>query len=257
MAVLRLPRSDHNSFARKRTLMRLFRVIVALLIAVLASAGCGRNTPATDISVQTITPATSSTPTSSTPAPTSMTTHTTGSAPSSSTSTSVSTCVAGKPVRIVWPDIAIDAAFEETSLDTSMPADAKGVHPPAPPQVKTNMGWYKGLRKPGDRRGTVLILGHTWPDNSAVFKKDFDAKLRLGSEFTISTDTGGVCRYRVSLKLTGLDKSTTAYSEAVAKYNLYAATGPERVVGTTCTGRFDNSIRSHVANSVLVADLIN
>lgn len=163
--------------------------------------------------------------------------------------TTTSSCQAGVPNRIVWPDMGIDATFEQTSLDS--------LGRVAPPQDKTKMGWYRGLSKPGQRDGSVVILGHTWPDNTAVFKEGFDTTLRLGSEFTLHTDTGGACRYRVSLKLTGLNKLTDAYPQAVAKYNLYATAGPERVVGTTCTGRFDNSARSHVANSVFAADLIN
>ncbi len=166
-------------------------------------------------------------------------------------------CTMGVPTRITWPDMAIDTTFETTGLDKSMPPDKNGKYPAAPPQDKMKMGWYGGRSQPGKGSGTVLILGHTWPDNTAVFKEDFDQKLQLGSEFTIYTDTGGMCRYRVSLKLTGLDKSSDAYPAAAAKYKLYATTGPERVVGTTCTGKFDNSVRSHVNNSVFVADRAN
>ena len=75
--------------------------------------------------------------------------------------------------------------------------------------------------------------GHTYHDDSAVFKMSFTQTARVGMDILISCAHHPVLAYRVTE--TRLDLTPQAYPGFVESRQLYAADGPPRLVLITCT----------------------
>lgn len=193
----------------------------------------------------TATPATPTAPTSSpegTPQPT--------------TTKPASACRVGKPRRLVIPALGVDAWFEQIGLDTSARPDANGKYPLGNPRDRTRAGWYHPGPRPGSGQGTVLTNGHTYRNNSAIFKEDFSTRVAPGQLIHIIQDNGSVCSYAVDRVWREVD-SETDYPRIVTSEHLYDFEGPERLFLATCGGSWNAAAQNYDEISILVANPVN
>ena len=182
------------------------------------------------------------------------------SAPRTSTSrvakASAATCRVGNPKRLIIRSLGVDAAFERIGLDRSVAPDASGRRPLGNPVDRTKAGWYAAGPRPGSGTGTVLTNGHTFRNNSAIFKEDFASRIAVGQRIDIRQDNGSLCSYRVA-KVWREVNAQRDYPKIVTSQNLYDFSGPERLFLTTCGGSWNVLTQSYEDISLLVATPIN
>jgi hypothetical protein len=123
-------------------------------------------------------------------------------------------------------DLGINAAVVRLGLtatgDLGTPRDAD----------RTRAGWFPSVLA-GSARGTVLMDGHTYHDNSAIFTMSFERQIRTGMVMTLSCADGHAFRYRIAEVVLDLDPA--AFRSFVQDRALYAADGPPQLVMITCT----------------------
>jgi sortase (surface protein transpeptidase) len=154
---------------------------------------------------------------------------------------------------LIWrsPGIAIDAPIVKIGLDD----DGNLGSPSAADKKK--VGLYTDGPMPGSGVGNVLIDGHTYRDNSAVFKENFSQKLAKGAVLSFVMDNGSSCSYKVIKVWPGISKKGSEYANLVKSEKFYDFTGPEQVFGVTCTGSWNAFARSHEAVAAFIATPIN
>lgn len=161
----------------------------------------------------------------------------------------VRACRAGTPLKFYWDEMGINNVPVEnvgTASDGS----------PGVPDGKHNMAWYNESAKPGSGKGTSFITGHTYTDNSAVFKENFTATLTVGDKYALRMDNGSMCWYEVTHVFPYLNKETE-YPVVAEANDFLRPDGPERSVGCTCSGNFDTRVRSHEDSTCWAAKPIN
>ena len=153
-------------------------------------------------------------------------------------------------MRVEWesPGISVNAAVEQVGLD--------GDGNLAAPEGKHTIGWYSPGPQPGSGRGNVLIDGHTYTDNSAVFKEDFAAVIRRGMVVSLIMDNGSTCSYQITKVWPNIQKKGE-YPQYVAREGFYDFEGPEQLFGVTCSGSWNVIARSHEAVTAFMATPIN
>lgn len=163
------------------------------------------------------------------------------------------TCIAGNPARLVWnePGIQIDAPFVGIGLD----GDGNLGSPSKADKAKA--GWFTEGPAPGVGRGNVLIDGHAYPDDSAIFKRDFAEKVAVGMVVSVIMDNGSTCSYRISEVWRDISKKGSEYPDLVASEGFYDFTGPEQLFGVTCSGSWNEVARSHDSVTAFLATPIN
>jgi len=165
-------------------------------------------------------------------------------------------CRVGTPARLIIPALDVDAAFERIGLDQSAPPDADGRRPLGNPTDRTKAGWYAAGPRPGSGTGTVLTNGHTFRDNSAVFKEDFASRMAVGQRIDVRQDNGSLCSYRVD-RLWREVNAKRDYPRIVTSQKLYDFSGPERLFLTTCGGSWNASTQNYDDISLLIATPVN
>ncbi len=199
-------------------------------------------------------PSTSLPSTSAGPAPGSSTPATAADESSPTTKASAEGgCREGVPDRLKIPSLGVDAPFEPIGLDRSAPVDSQGRHPLGNPRDRTKAGWYADGPRPGSGRGTVLTNGHTYRNNSAIFKEDFASRIAVGQVITIVNDNGSACAYRVQRVWREVN-SARDYPRIVASEHLYNFDGPERLFLATCGGSWNSATQNYDDISLLIAD---
>ena len=158
----------------------------------------------------------------------------------------------GTPSRLVYPTLGVNAWFEKIGLDYSLPPDANGRYPLGNPQDRTKAGWYAPGPKPGAGSGTVLTNGHTYRNNSAIFKEDFAERIATGQLIHIVQDNTSTCSYVVSRIWREVDAKSD-YPRIIAAHNLYDFEGPERLFLTTCGGDWNSAAQDYDQISLLIA----
>lgn len=141
------------------------------------------------------------------------------------------------PAALAIPALQVQAAVE--------PVDSSGgiLDVPAEP---AQVGWWKRSALPGAASGSVVIDGHidsaaTGP--GALFQL---ADLHIDDLLIVTTTTG----HRRNYAVTG----RRAYHKADGlPPDLFATTGPPRLVLITCGGSFDRSTSSYSDNIVVFA----
>lgn len=148
-----------------------------------------------------------------------------------------------QPARFALSDLGIDAAVVRLTLtpdgDLGTPRDSD----------KTRAGWFPSVLA-GAERGTVLMDGHTYHDDSALFKTTFERQVRAGMVMRLSCADGRSFSYRIAEVV--LDLTPDSYRAFVENRALYAADGPPQLVMITCTD-YDASRRVWNHRVVLVA----
>ncbi len=148
------------------------------------------------------------------------------------------------PLGLIIPDLGVDASVVPVGLaaDGSLgtPSDAD----------KRKAGWFPNSVLAGSTRGTVIMDGHTYHDQSAIFRTDFNVRARAGMAVRLVCVTGNTFDYVTSEVVT--DLSPSQYDAFVANHLLYATDGPPKVVIVTCTG-WSPIIRQYQSRGVLIA----
>jgi hypothetical protein len=151
------------------------------------------------------------------------------------------------PVRLAIPAIGVRAPVEarhtvrSRNPFTGQVVDGFGV----PASMHTTAWWSDGP-EPGSGQMAV-ILGHEQPGGDGVFNRL--NQLRPGEAVDLYDASGAVLHLQVlSAPLTGLDKSTSALSDALNGHPAGAA-----VALVTCGGQFDSRVGQSVDNTVVFA----
>lgn len=173
-----------------------------------------------------------------------------------STSTHSSSCRVGTPRRLLIPALHVNAWFEQVGLDTSAKPDATGKYPLGVPHDRTKAGWYSLGPRPGSGQGTVLTNGHTYRDNSAIFKEDFATRIARGQLIHLIQDNGSICSYAVS-KVWREVNSKRDYPRIVSSEHLYDFTGPERLFLATCGGSWNAAAQNYDDISIVIATSVD
>ncbi len=210
-------RRMRNRYAR--VFVRL-GMILSLVVALIGAGGLGwfiwQTRPiAAEVVVQSATPTPSVTPSSPTP-----TTATPSPTPTQSPSAEpLCNGVVGTPVSVTIAGLGlVDTKIVTLTVDVSKTGGL------GDPTDKTKLGWqslFPGV-SPGACKGAVLITGHTYHDNSAVFKETyggvkFSQLTKLGMVVALTTDKG-VYYYRIDWQAT---VSNADYPKFVTGNDLY------------------------------------
>ena len=162
------------------------------------------------------------------------------------------TCLAGEPARLVIPSLGVDAPFERIGLDQEAAPDHEGRQPLGNPKDRTKAGWYADGPRPGEGRGTVLTDGHTYRNDSAIFKEDFSSRIDTGQLIHVEQDNGSTCSYRIQRVWREVD-AVDDYPRIVQSEHLYDFDGPERLFLATCGGSWNSAAQSYDQVSMLIA----
>jgi hypothetical protein len=171
-------------------------------------------------------------------------------------STAAGTCRVGTPKRLIIPALDVNAAFERIGLDQTVAPDAQGRRPLGNPTDRTKAGWYAAGPRPGSGTGTVLTNGHTYRNNSAIFKEDFASRIAVGELIEIRQDNGSLCSYRVAQVWREVNAKRD-YPRIVTSEHLYDFTGPERLFLTTCGGSWNAAAQNYDDISLVIASPVN
>ena len=140
------------------------------------------------------------------------------------------------PVRLVAAAIGVDAPVTASEVEPD-----RALEVPADPAV---VGWWRAGAQPGSAAGSVVLAGHvdTRADGpGALFRL---AALRPGDRVVVGTATGRVA-YVV--------EAVHRYPKAGLPAEVFATTGPPRLVLITCGGDFDPRTRHYAENVVVYA----
>jgi len=130
------------------------------------------------------------------------------------------------PNALTIPDLSINAPVVQIGLDAQgnlgAPSDAD----------KKKIGWFPSTLA-GAARGSVILTGHTYHDDTALFRTDFNRTAHLGMAVQLSCPGAKPLSYRVTEAK--LDLGIENYAAYVEIHQLYATDGPPQVVIITCT----------------------
>ncbi|MFJ7231029.1 class F sortase [Streptomyces tendae] len=145
-----------------------------------------------------------------------------------------------KPVRLLIPEISVDAPFTDLAIDD------KGQLQP-PPAADTNLvGWYAKGVSPGEK-GTSIIAGHVDTKTSPAVFARLD-QLDKGDKFRVERADGREATFVVD------DLETFAKDEFPSDRVYGDADRPEvRLI--TCAGDYDRKAKDYTDNLVVFAHL--
>ncbi|MFB7656400.1 MULTISPECIES: class F sortase [unclassified Streptomyces] len=145
-----------------------------------------------------------------------------------------------KPVRLLIPEISVDAPFTDLAIG------ANGQLEP-PPAADTNLvGWYAKGVSPGER-GTSIIAGHVDTKTSpAVFARL--GQLDEGDVFHVRRADGRKASFEV-------DSLETFAKDEFPSKRVYGDTDRPEVRLITCAGDYDRKAKDYTDNLVVFAHL--
>jgi hypothetical protein len=121
--------------------------------------------------------------------------------------------------------------------------DADGaVGVPDPP---TTLGWWSAGARPGDPRGSVVIVGHIDSRTSGLGTLAVLPTLRIDEPIDVRADDERTVRYRVVAR--------RQYRKTELPLDVFAQDSPGRLVLITCGGKFDRERHSYEDNVVVYA----
>lgn len=170
-------------------------------------------------------------------------------------------CKAGWPTSFTYDELGIKAPIEEVAMGQNAP-DAP-VSESTIGVVKTGTLFDNVTRPalPGDGYGNIIAEGHTYGDNSAVFKEDAGEHAAAGQTFYFDMDNGSRCEYQVTQVWTKLakgvpDPGQRTFTDVATQEGFYEPhPGREQVLLMTC----DDTIVDghHIGELVILATPIN
>ncbi len=139
----------------------------------------------------------------------------------------------GRPQRISVPHLGVSAAV------IGIKAQGGSLNPPSNPRV---VGWWSDGAKPGAKKGSAVLTGHTVHNGGGAFD-DLDELIR-GDQVLVMTDKGRL-KYEV-------DSVTTYRKQSLAKHagEVFDQGVPGRLVLVTCED-WNGSV--YLSNAVVVA----
>lgn len=147
------------------------------------------------------------------------------------------------PSALAIPELGVDAPVVQVGHDAygnvGVTSDAN----------KTKAGWFPSTLA-GAPRGSIILTGHTYHDETAIFKTDFNRTARLGMVVRLSCQGAAPLSYRVTAAK--LDIPVEDYAAYVNSHQLYATDGPPKVVIITCTD-WNPTRRDYDQRGVLIA----
>ncbi|WP_326647028.1 class F sortase [Streptomyces anthocyanicus] len=145
-----------------------------------------------------------------------------------------------KPVRLLIPEIAVDAPFTDLAI-----GDKGQLQPP--PAGDTNLvGWYAKGVSPGER-GTSIIAGHVDTKTSAAVFARLD-QLDKGDKFQVRRADGRSASFVVD----GLE---TFAKDEFPSDRVYGDADRPEVRLITCAGDYDHKVKDYTDNLVVFAHL--
>ncbi|MFE2051066.1 class F sortase [Streptomyces sp. NPDC059459] len=145
-----------------------------------------------------------------------------------------------KPVRLLIPDISVDAPFTDLAIGANGQLQA-------PPPNDTNLvGWYAKGASPGER-GTSIIAGHVDTKTSAAVFAGL-GQLDEGDVFHVERADGRKASFVVD------DMETFAKDDFPSK-RVYGDTDRAEVRLITCAGDYDRKAKDYTENLVVFAHL--
>lgn len=145
-----------------------------------------------------------------------------------------------KPVRLLIPDIAVDAPFTDLAI-----GDKGQLQPP--PAGDTNLvGWYAKGVSPGEK-GTSIIAGHVDTKTSAAVFARLD-QLDKGDKFQVRRADGRSATFVVD----GLE---TFAKDEFPSDRVYGDADRPEVRLITCAGDYDHKVKDYTDNLVVFAHL--
>ncbi|MFE0809643.1 class F sortase [Streptomyces sp. NPDC058848] len=145
-----------------------------------------------------------------------------------------------KPVRLLIPEISVDAPFTDLAI-------GKNGQLEAPPPDDTNLvGWYAKGASPGET-GTSIIAGHVDTRTSAaVFARL--SELDEGDVFRVERADGRTASFTV-------DAVETFDKDDFPSKRVYGDTDRAEVRLITCAGDYDRKAKDYTDNLVVFAHL--
>jgi len=130
------------------------------------------------------------------------------------------------PTNLAIPDLAVNAAVVPVGVERDgtlgTPSDAD----------KDKAGWYPSVLL-GSDHGTLVLVAHTYHDNSAVLKTNFKQGARVGMSIQLQCADGRSQSYTASE--VKVDLTLQTYPTFVQSRGLYASDGPAQLILVTCT----------------------
>lgn len=146
-----------------------------------------------------------------------------------------------KPVRLLIPEISVDAPFTDLAL-------GKNGQLEPPPAADTNLvGWYAGGVSPG-QKGTSIIAGHVDTKTSAAVFARLD-QLDEGDVFQVERADGRKASFVV-------DALETFEKDDFPSERVYGDADRPEVRLITCAGDYDRTVKDYTDNLVVFAHLM-
>ena len=144
------------------------------------------------------------------------------------------------PVRLVIPEISVNAPFTDLAIGSSGQLD------PPPADNANLVGWFAAGPSPGEI-GTSIIGGHFDTKTSpAVFVEL--SELKRGSRFSIRRADGTIAEFVV-------DSVESFRKDNFPNKRVYADTATAQVRLITCGGAYDRAAKDYTENVVVFAHL--
>ena len=98
----------------------------------------------------------------------------------------------------------------------------------------------------------MLTNGHTYRNNSAIFREDFSSRIDTGQLIHVEQDNGSTCSYRIQRVWREVGAADD-YPRIVQSEHLYNFQGPERLFLATCGGSWNSAAQDYDQISLLIA----
>lgn len=143
-----------------------------------------------------------------------------------------------EPKRLTVPDLGIDLA--------TVPTGAADDGTMQLPNTVARAGWYRHSSRPGDPTGSVVIAAHVDTRAEGLGAFASLSQIRRGAEIMINDRRGRESRYRVVTR-------RLVPQSRLPTQQLFARTGPARLVLITCGGAYDAGT-GYTDNVVVIAE---
>lgn len=184
-------------------------------------------------------------------------------APSTTPTVVTRQCRPGWPTSFTYDALGIKASTEAVAMEHNK----KFIWPDAPESKDTIAIVKNGTLNddvtrpalPGEGYGNIIAEGHTYDDNTAVFKQDADSHAAVGQTFYFDMDNGSRCEYQVVSVWTKLAKQGSApgsFADIAAQEEFYEPhPGHEQVLLMTCDDAMVDG--HHIGELAVLATPIN
>ncbi len=136
------------------------------------------------------------------------------------------------------------------ALGIDAPVDAVGVEPDGNmtiPEDVARVGWYRFGPAPGAPEGSAVLAGHVDDAEQGLGALSPLSGASVGDQVQVTDAAGGSTTWQVVAR-------EEFSKESVPLADLFARSGPPRLVLITCGGPFLADVRSYEDNVVVIAE---